>query len=180
MEFIKLFENYIHIFFLFFRFLHRHKTISKNYISVCKILFFLKKKKMADRNKTNEIVFTPAEFEQVSKYLIGSQIRPYPNVIVPQSNGPARVQPKEELMMVNVMESCVFKSVMSFVVGGALGGFIGLFSSSIGKGNKMFFFLTTRWRLSQFFKNLVKWQQDLKISSNGDKISKIFSNGNRI
>ena len=86
---------------------------------------------MADQNKTNENVFSPAEFEQVSKYLIGSQIRPYPNVIVPQSNGPARVQPKEELMMMNVMESCAFKSVMSFVVGGALGGFIGLFTSSI-------------------------------------------------
>ena len=67
-----------------------------------------------------------------------------------------RIQSKEELQMHTVMESCVFKSVMSFVVGGALGGkfiftfiifsiffkkfqifhiyfsgFIGLFSSSI-------------------------------------------------
>ena len=33
-----------------------------------------------------------------------------------------RIQSKEELTMHNVMESCVFKSVMSFVVGGALGG----------------------------------------------------------
>lgn len=86
---------------------------------------------MANIEKPREMVFSPSEFEQVSKYLIGSQIRPYPNVIVPQSNGPARVQPKEELMIQNVIESCVFKSAMSFVVGGALGGFIGLFSSSI-------------------------------------------------
>ena len=65
-----------------------------------------------------------------------------------------RIQSKDELLMHNVMESCVFKSVMSFVVGGALGGkiiynfvfnifqkiskfqiylsgFIGLFSSSM-------------------------------------------------
>ena len=34
-------------------------------------------------------------------------------------------------MMQSVIESCPFKSVMSFVVGGALGGFMGLFSSSI-------------------------------------------------
>merc|ERR1719369_746980 len=34
-------------------------------------------------------------------------------------------------MMTNVTESCVFKSCMSFVVGGALGGFIGLFNSSM-------------------------------------------------
>ena len=33
-----------------------------------------------------------------------------------------RIQHKDELLMHNVMESCVFKSVMSFVVGGALGG----------------------------------------------------------
>ena len=45
--------------------------------------------------------------------------------------GPARVQPREELMMSKVIESCPFKGMMSFVVGGALGAFLGLFSSSI-------------------------------------------------
>ena len=35
--------------------------------------------------ETKEVVFTPSEFEQVSKYLIGSQnLRPMPNVFVPQ------------------------------------------------------------------------------------------------
>ena len=77
-------------------------------------------------------VFTPAEMDSVHKYLIGNMFnRPYPNVFVPQSGGPARIQPKEELVMQNVMESCAFKGCMSFVVGGALGGFIGLFSSSV-------------------------------------------------
>lgn len=79
--------------------------------------------------ETKEVVFTASEFEQVSKYLIGSQnLRPMANVFVPLGT---RIQSKDELLMHNVMESCVFKSVMSFVVGGALGGFIGLFSSSI-------------------------------------------------
>ena len=77
-------------------------------------------------------VFTPEELDAVHKYLIGNKYnRPYPNVIVPQSAGPVRIQPKEELMMQNVMESCAFKGCMSFVVGGALGGFLGLFSSSM-------------------------------------------------
>jgi len=76
-------------------------------------------------------VFTPEEMERVSKYLIGSQIRPYPIIIVPQTNGTAKIKPKEELMMENIMLSCPFKGVMSFVIGGAMGGFLGLFSSSV-------------------------------------------------
>ena len=75
--------------------------------------------------------FTPDEFEQATKYLMGSMVKPYPNILVPQSAGPARVQAKEELMMQTVMESCPFRGAMSFVVGGALGGFLGLFSSSV-------------------------------------------------
>ena len=78
-----------------------------------------------------DITFTPTEFEAVSKYLMGSQIRPYPNIIVPQSAGMARVQPREEVMMQKVFESCPFRGAMSFVVGGALGAFLGLFSSSM-------------------------------------------------
>eukprot|EP00090_Calanus_glacialis_P032510 TRINITY_DN53864_c0_g1_i1.p1 TRINITY_DN53864_c0_g1~~TRINITY_DN53864_c0_g1_i1.p1 ORF type:complete len:206 (-),score=56.05 TRINITY_DN53864_c0_g1_i1:58-642(-) len=82
-------------------------------------------------SQDQNLVFTPSEFESISKYLIGSSVRLYPNIIVPQSAGPARIQEKPELMMQSVIESCPFKSVMSFVVGGALGGFMGLFSSSI-------------------------------------------------
>ena len=82
-------------------------------------------------SNSNGITFTPTEFEAVTRYLVGSQIRPYPNIIVPQSAGLARVQPREELIMTRIFESCPFRGVMSFVVGGALGGFLGLFSSSI-------------------------------------------------
>jgi import inner membrane translocase subunit TIM22 len=86
---------------------------------------------MDSNKKDNNFVFTPEEFEQVSKYLISSPIRLYPNVIVPQSNGIARVQTREELNMQSVIESCPFKGTMSFVVGGALGAFLGLFQSSV-------------------------------------------------
>ena len=77
------------------------------------------------------VVFTPEEFEGITKYLIGSRMRMSSDILVPQSAGPARVQDKGELMMQKVTESCAFKSCMSFVVGGALGAFMGLFSSSI-------------------------------------------------
>ena len=75
---------------------------------------------MENRN-SKEIVFSPEEFDQVTKHLMGSQIRPYPNILVPQSAGPARIHAREELMMQNVMESCPFRGVMSFFVGGAMG-----------------------------------------------------------
>ena len=74
-----------------------------------------------DQTTPKQIVFSPEEFEQVSKYLMGTQIRPYPSIIVPQSAGPARIQSREELMMQTVMESCPFRGGMSFVVGGAMG-----------------------------------------------------------
>jgi len=86
---------------------------------------------MNNTNTPNGPIFTAQEFEQVTKHLMGSQIRPYPNILVPQSAGPARIQTREELMMQKIMESCPFRGAMSFVVGGAMGGFLGLFSSSI-------------------------------------------------
>ena len=78
--------------------------------------------------KKETVVFTPSEFEQVSKHLIGSQTLSSSNVFVPLGT---RVQSKGELIIPNAVESCVFKSVVSFIVGGAFGGFMGLFSSSI-------------------------------------------------
>jgi len=41
------------------------------------------------------------------------------------------IKTNEETMMENVMESCIFKSVMSCVIGYGLGGAIGLFSASV-------------------------------------------------
>jgi len=75
--------------------------------------------------------FSAEEFDGVMKYLVGNKIKLHPNIIVPQSAGPVRVQPREEVLMTTIAESCPFRAGMSFVVGGALGGFIGLFNSSI-------------------------------------------------
>lgn len=80
----------------------------------------------------------------VRRYLMGNNVRLYPNILVPQSAGPARIQPKEELMMQTVMESCPFRGAMSFVVGGALGAFLGLFSSSVAPHQTGDRIMTTR------------------------------------
>ena len=86
---------------------------------------------MTENSRTENLTFTPQEFADVTKYLVGSSVKLYPTIHVPQIAGPARIQPKEELYMQTVIESCPFKSGMSFMVGGALGAFMGLFSSSI-------------------------------------------------
>ena len=86
---------------------------------------------MSVTDKPREVVFTPEEFEGVTKYLIGGKMKMSSQIHVPQSAGPARIQGRQELMMQRVSESCIFKSCMSYVIGGALGAFMGLFSSSI-------------------------------------------------
>jgi len=83
---------------------------------------------MEHKKKTD---FTQEEFHAVLKYLVHPSQRLYPNIMVPQSAGRVGIQPAEEVMMTSIAESCPFRAGMSFVVGGALGGFIGLFNSSI-------------------------------------------------
>ena len=42
----------------------------------------------------SSLVFTPQEFESISKYLVGNSVRLYTNIIVQQSASPARIQEK--------------------------------------------------------------------------------------
>ena len=93
------------------------------------------------------VSFTPQEFEQVSKYLCGSLVRPYPNIMVPQSAGPCQLANPAETQMAAIFESCPFRGVMSFFAGGALGGFFGLFSSSIAPHQTH----VQVWSLTQFY-----------------------------
>lgn len=76
--------------------------------------------------------FNAEELARVQQHLLqGLRDRPQQQILVPQSAGPARVQLREELAIQSVVESCPFKATMSFVFGGAIGGFLGLFNSSI-------------------------------------------------
>ena len=53
--------------------------------------------------ETKEVVFTPSEFEQVSKYLIGSQnLRPMANVFVPQGKACERMSCEEFKIFITI------------------------------------------------------------------------------
>jgi len=81
--------------------------------------------------EANGKIFTAEEYEGVMKYLVSGGAKLHPNLIIPQVAGPARVLPKEELYMTAVGESCPFRAAASFVIGGGMGAFLGLFNSSI-------------------------------------------------
>lgn len=51
--------------------------------------------------------------------------------MIPRTQGPVTIQSVDEVRMMAVMDSCVFKAVTSCVVGYGLGAAIGLFSSSV-------------------------------------------------
>lgn len=78
--------------------------------------------------------FTAQESESVLRYLTGHSIRPYSSIMVPQSASPmvpVTMQDINTTRMIAIGESCPLKACMSYVVGGAMGGFMGLFQSSI-------------------------------------------------
>lgn len=58
-------------------------------------------------------------------------------IVIPRTQGPVTIKTNEEQMMDSVMESCVFKSVMSCVIGYGLGCAIGLFSASVNPSIQM-------------------------------------------
>lgn len=81
-----------------------------------------------------KVQFTAEESESVIRYLTHHSIRPYANILVPQSASamvPVTLQDKTTTRMIAVGESCPLKACMSYVVGGAMGAFLGLFQSSI-------------------------------------------------
>lgn len=72
-----------------------------------------------------------AELDTIARLLVGNQQRFRENIIIPRLLGPVQIKTIEEKRIESVMESCVFKSVMSCVIGYGLGAAIGLFSSSV-------------------------------------------------
>ncbi|XP_056638943.1 mitochondrial import inner membrane translocase subunit Tim22 [Diorhabda carinulata] len=76
--------------------------------------------------------FTAEEWDYLTKYFVGNNFRYRQNIIIPKSVGPIQIKTNEEKMVESFFESCMFKSMMSCVVGYGLGAAIGLFSSSMG------------------------------------------------
>lgn len=94
---------------------------------------------------------TAEEWLRLTNYFVGNNYRYRENIIIPKTLGPVRIKTNEEKAVEAVFESCVFKSLMSCVIGKlqlllncrryvltlkllgyGLGAAIGLFSSSVG------------------------------------------------
>lgn len=64
--------------------------------------------------------------------ILDTQSRRRSNILIPVTLAGQTIKSREEVVMERVMESCAFKSVLSGVVGSALGAALGLFSASVG------------------------------------------------
>lgn len=71
------------------------------------------------------------DLDNIALYLIGSKERFRENIIIPRTVGPVQLKTNEEKLIESAMESCIFKSIASCVIGYGLGAAIGLFSSSV-------------------------------------------------
>ncbi|ELT95639.1 hypothetical protein CAPTEDRAFT_138199 [Capitella teleta] len=63
--------------------------------------------------------------------MIGEKKQRFSNITVPNVGIPQPMRPPEEIRISGIMESCAFKSTMSFAIGGLLGGAFGLFTAGI-------------------------------------------------
>ncbi|XP_051172217.1 mitochondrial import inner membrane translocase subunit Tim22 [Leptopilina boulardi] len=72
-----------------------------------------------------------SEWDQIMINLIGNQQRFRENIVIPRILGQVHIKSVDEKRVEMVMESCVFKSFMSCVIGFGLGAAIGLFTSSV-------------------------------------------------
>lgn len=77
------------------------------------------------------IFMTDPDWDKIAQHLVGNQQRYRENIIIPRGVAPVQIKTIEEKRMDSIVESCVFKSIMSTVIGYGLGAAIGLFSSSV-------------------------------------------------
>lgn len=64
-----------------------------------------------------KMLLSDAELDKIALFLVGNQQRFRENIIIPRMLGPVQIKTIEEKRVERVMESCVFKSVMSCVIG---------------------------------------------------------------
>ncbi|XP_053594036.1 mitochondrial import inner membrane translocase subunit Tim22 [Microplitis demolitor] len=81
--------------------------------------------------KDKRVFINDPVWDQVAVYFISNHQRIRDNIIIPRGAAPVHIKTNEEKAVETAMESCVFKSVMSCVLGFGLGAAIGLFSSSV-------------------------------------------------
>jgi import inner membrane translocase subunit TIM22 len=71
------------------------------------------------------------EFRDVLLALLSNDPKYRQSLIVPRTLGPVVIKTREEKLVEAGFDSCIFKAVMSCVLGFGLGGLIGLFSASV-------------------------------------------------
>ncbi|XP_017764114.1 PREDICTED: mitochondrial import inner membrane translocase subunit Tim22 [Eufriesea mexicana] len=71
------------------------------------------------------------DLDNIALYFISTQQRFRENIIIPRTVGPVQSKTNEEKLIESAMESCIFKSIASCIIGYGLGAAIGLFSSSV-------------------------------------------------
>lgn len=57
------------------------------------------------------------DWDALGKYLVANHNRLRENIIIPRTFGPPQIKSNEEKMIEAAVESCVFKSLMSCVIG---------------------------------------------------------------
>ncbi|KAK0079137.1 hypothetical protein PV325_001689 [Microctonus aethiopoides] len=82
--------------------------------------------------KDKRVFLSDPLWDQVAVYLVGNHDRVRENIVIPRGPAPVYIKTNDEKSVEAAMESCVFKSVMSCVLGFGLGAAIGLFSASVG------------------------------------------------
>jgi len=82
-------------------------------------------------SRVNPTSLSSDEWDSVVKHLVGNNYRYRENMIIPRNLIPFEMKSKEQKMVEAAFESCAFKTVLSCVMGYALGGAIGLFSASV-------------------------------------------------
>ncbi|XP_057319349.1 mitochondrial import inner membrane translocase subunit Tim22 [Microplitis mediator] len=81
--------------------------------------------------KDKRVFINDPVWDQVAVYFISNHQRIRDNIIIPRGAAPVHIKTNEEKAVETAMESCLFKSAMSCVLGFGLGAAIGLFSSSV-------------------------------------------------
>lgn len=64
-----------------------------------------------------KVFLSDADLDKMALFLLGNQQRFRENIIIPRMLGPVTIKTIEEKRIESVMESCVFKSIMSCVLG---------------------------------------------------------------
>ncbi|CAD6207963.1 GSCOCG00003221001-RA-CDS [Cotesia congregata] len=83
------------------------------------------------KEEDQRIFLSDPTWDKIAVYFTTNHQRYRENIVIPRGPAPVHIVTNEEKAMQTFMESCVFKSIFSGVLGYGLGAALGLFSSSV-------------------------------------------------